>query len=291
MRLLTGVVLAVALLIGSALVGGIVASRWPAVNVPVTAVGDTQRGAILFQVHCAKCHGTEGRGDAEGTEKMQPPPRDFHSRPWKFSPTSEAIEQVIRRGSPGTAMPAFASLTEEEVASLTSEVLTMSAPEAADHPPEVDLFRTAGFSRLKVERSAPALKLVDAKGSTLSLADLHGRVVLLNFWGTSCQHCLSRMPELAELQAKYAEQPLAVINICADEEDATAAQAMLPDGAVAPLNTYVDSGGLATAQYEVSLLPTIWLIDREGQLLAKAQGARDWSDPTLYKLLDHCLSP
>src|SRR5438045_5737496 len=42
------------------------------------------RSALLYHVHCAKCHGPDGRGDAESQARLRPPPRDFAERPWRF---------------------------------------------------------------------------------------------------------------------------------------------------------------------------------------------------------------
>src|SRR5689334_13540195 len=67
-----------------------------------TADKINKRGALLFTLHSAKCHGDAGRGDAEGAEKLKPPPRDFASRPWRFEVTEASIQRVIDKGIPGT---------------------------------------------------------------------------------------------------------------------------------------------------------------------------------------------
>ncbi|HTN73991.1 MAG TPA: redoxin family protein [Pirellulaceae bacterium] len=278
----------------AALAGGAYARRWQAAtpnHVATQPVAQAQRGALLFQVHCAKCHGEEGRGEAEGSTKMVPPPRDFASRPWKFEPSEASIARVIREGSRGTAMPAFqASLASDDIAALTAHVLELAQP--VEPAGGSDLFRAAGFAKLATPRAAPALRLQATGGKQLALSELRGRVVLLNFWGLGCPHCLIHMQELAELQANNAQAPLTIVNICADADDLTEAQAALTAAAPqASLMAYVDEQGLANAQYEVTLLPTIWLMDAEGRLLAKAQGAREWNDPALQALLKHCYQP
>lgn len=267
---------------------GVAARTWlqPTADPPAVASSHA-RGEMLYTLHCAKCHGDEGHGDAEGAEKLIPPPRDFARRPWRFEPTAASIERVIREGIPGTAMPAFgASVPAADIAALTQYVQTLSE---ADSPTVAnDPFTQARFTQLVQPRSAPKLTLESASGTT-SLTDLQGKVVVLNFWGTNCEHCLKRMPELAKLQAEFADRDVAILNICADESDVATAQAML--AAAAPeLTTYVDPSGLANSRFEVSLMPTFWLVDRQGQLVAKAQGARDWSDPAFARLLEALLT-
>jgi thiol-disulfide isomerase/thioredoxin len=245
----------------------------------------TKRGAILFALHCAKCHGDVGRGDAEGAEKLKPPPRDFASRPWRFEVTASSIQRVIDKGIPGTSMPAFgATLLEADVNALTRHVLSLagSSNVASDDP-----YRAAGFHGV-TPRPAPTLELEGIAGQKLALADLKGKVVLLNFWGVSCDHCLARMPQLAKFQSQFSADDFVVINVCADEGDAAAAAEMLAK-TESGLVTYVDPTGLANGKYEVSLMPTIWLIDRVGRQVAKAQGARDWSQPELRTLIEGLL--
>ena len=274
-----------------AIAGSLAARHWHATPKVVqqarTQHVSAARGEVLFQVHCAKCHGSEGRGDAEAAAKMIPAPRDFASRPWKFEPTSPSIARVIERGSPGSTMPAFAAtLSTEEIAALTQHVLSLSTPDIATAD---DPFASAGFARVTTKRVAPELKLELPNNGQLALSELRGRLVLLNFWGVTCPHCLERMPALAKLQLRFAERELTILNICADEADLASALAVWPEEAKS-LTVAVDSTGLANSRYEVSLLPTIWLIDRDGKLLAKTQGARDWNDQRLVKLLEECLA-
>ena len=271
------------LVFGASLAAGVyLRTQWtPARSAPMASSG---RGAMLYTMHCAKCHGDEGHGDAEGAEKLVPPPRNFASRPWRFQPTAESIERVVTEGIPGTSMPMFgATLLPEDIQALTQHVLLLAS--AGDNAVEqYDPFREADFMRLATPRPASALQLEDASGQRHSLTDFQGKIVLLNFWGVSCDHCLKRMPALATFQQQLADD-VVVLNICADEDDAANAQEFL--SAAAPqLTTYIDPTGLANSHYAVSLLPTMWLLDRQGNVLAKSQGARDWSDPKLKALLE-----
>lgn len=282
---------------GAAIAGGAYARRWRderasqvdvssvAMDAPAAAAAHG-RGALLYTVHCAKCHGPEGHGDAEGVERLTPPPRDFAGRPWRYEVTPENIERVITQGIRGTSMPAFGTaLSSADTEALVAQVLQLAAPTNMDA--EHDPFALAGFTRLSTPRAAPLLNLADAHTARTSLAALRGQVVVLNFWGVSCPHCLAHMEELAKLQERFAGR-VAILNICADEGDAALAAETL--AAAAPsLTAHVDPTGLANGRYEVSALPTIWIVNREGELLAKAQGARQWQDPKLAALLESLL--
>ncbi|MDP1533899.1 MAG: TlpA disulfide reductase family protein, partial [Rubrivivax sp.] len=70
--------------------------------------------------------------------------------------------------------------------------------------------QAAGFEA-RAATPAPALKAVDLKGATRTLADYRGKVVVLNFWASWCPPCLREMPSMERLRVKMAGRPLAVV--------------------------------------------------------------------------------
>jgi thiol-disulfide isomerase/thioredoxin len=249
-------------------------------------------GEIVFQLHCAKCHGPEGHGDPDAMASQKPPPRDFVSRPWRFDVSLDSIRRVTASGIPATAMPAHrAALSPsdlEAVAAYTYRLATMGPIVESNRSPLDAALLGAGFSPEPGNRVAPALALSDAAGDTRSLADDRGRVVLLHFWGTTCQHCLTGMPQLQQLTDRWQEHGLTVINVSADAESAADAQELL--SRVSPeTRTWIDETGLANSRFEVQVLPTVWLVDRSGRLLACARGMRDWQSPGMENLISRLL--
>ncbi|MGH8398132.1 MAG: TlpA disulfide reductase family protein [Gammaproteobacteria bacterium] len=65
---------------------------------------------------------------------------------------------------------------------------------------------------------ALALSMDDLSGKSHSLADWHGKVLLVNFWATWCPPCLHEVPLLVKLQAQYAAQGFQVVGIATDEQ-------------------------------------------------------------------------
>lgn len=285
-------VLAAALLL-VIMIGAVLLGRQLRARTTASAASESaslHRGEVIYQVQCAKCHGVEGRGDAEGAARLNPPPRDFASRPWKTEPTSERIREVIAQGIPGTAMPAAPSLTGQDLDSVVRHVLQLAnkqpylVQESADHK----LMRAANFLAVRSPEPAPLLELVDAGGRQHQLQAQQGKLVLINFWGTNCEHCLKKLPQLSELRDKYRDRGLVVWNICADVESASEAQAIvdrIAPGAV----TFVDESGLANHRFEVQALPTVWLIASDGKAIARSQGVQDWTSPAMQALVEHWL--
>ena len=251
------------------------------------------RGEILFHLHCAKCHGPEGHGDPEALARQRPPPRDFASRPWRFEVSRESIRRVTTEGIPQTAMPAHrAALSDEDlqaVADYTYRLANLSQIAAVERSPLEQHLLAAGFTIEPASQPAPELSLLDASNNERSLADERGRLVILNFWGTSCEHCLANMPKLQSLADRHLSSGLSVLNVCADAPDAESAQRLAAQASPGT-QVWIDSTGLANSQFEVHALPTIWLIDPAGNLLASARGSRDWDSPAFTSLVRYLLS-
>ncbi len=77
-------------------------------------------GKRVYEKQCAACHGADGRGEGEAAYLLYPKPRDFTAgkyalvSTWDRVPTDEDLFRTISRGMPGSAMPSWGHLTEEE---------------------------------------------------------------------------------------------------------------------------------------------------------------------------------
>ena len=96
---------------------------------------DAQResGKQLYARYCSQCHGEKGNGEGYAAPHLLPRPRDFTSGKFKIRttpngalPTHEDLVNIIRRGMPYTSMPAWPSLTDQEVANLAYFITTFS---------------------------------------------------------------------------------------------------------------------------------------------------------------------
>jgi thiol-disulfide isomerase/thioredoxin len=120
------------------------------------------------------------------------------------------------------------------------------------------------------ETFAPDFSITTKEGEFLTLEDLKGKTVVLDFWGTWCKPCLMATPGLVKLNRKYAEQGVVFIGVAVnDQEDAWAA--------------YIDKNKMAWPQFfdktrkvatpfAVSSYPTYIVIDGEGIMRARRSG-------------------
>lgn len=120
-------------------------------------------------------------------------------------------------------------------------------------------------------------------GQSLSLADLRGKVVVLNFWATWCPPCGAEMALLEDLGRNFGVQHLAVVAVNVRESSP------LVRGYVETLGltffVLVDPKGEIQRLYGVIGLPTTFLIARDGRAVARAIGPRDWAGSRSLRLL------
>jgi mono/diheme cytochrome c family protein len=106
---------------------------------PVSSNRQGQRRG-LYREHCAHCHGVTGDGAGPTAAFLNPYPRDFRLGRFKFkstpvrrAPTDEDLTRVLRHGIPGTAMPSFALLEDEEIAALVDYVKYLAIRGQVEH--------------------------------------------------------------------------------------------------------------------------------------------------------------
>jgi len=124
----------------------------------------------------------------------------------------------------------------------------------------------------------PQARFVALNGSNFSTADLRGRVVLVNFWATSCATCVAEMPKLVTAWNKYAPRGYETVAV-AMSYDHPNAVAEFAQARALPFRVALDTNGaVAQAFGHVSVTPTTYLLDRSGRIVAKYVGEPDWQD-------------
>jgi mono/diheme cytochrome c family protein len=84
-----------------------------------------ERGRKVFLMNCAICHGEGGDGRGARREGLVGQPRDFNNAVWRRSMTPRRVVYAIREGRVGTSMPAWPTLTDDEVWDVTAYVLSL----------------------------------------------------------------------------------------------------------------------------------------------------------------------
>lgn len=121
-------------------------------------------------------------------------------------------------------------------------------------------------------KTAPPFTLKTFAGKPLSLADLRGQVVLLDFWGTFCIPCVKALPELQALHAKYRERGFAVVGVTVDDRAAMVAKATSRAKVTYPI---VQATPAVWSAYKINALPSLVLVGRDGRIVKRYGGEAD----------------
>ena len=111
---------------------------------------------------------------------------------------------------------------------------------------------------------APEIELSTIAGETVSLSDLRGKAILLNFWATWCPPCRSEMPAMQQVFMDYEQDGfvvLAVNNLLQDHREDVEAF-IFEENLTFPV--LLDSTGSASSKYQVNSMPTTFFIDPAG---------------------------
>ena len=129
-----------------------------------------------------------------------------------------------------------------------------------------------GCAHKKVSsKSAPEFELKDANGQTVHLADYKGKVVLLDFWATWCGPCKIEIPWFMEFEQQFKDRGFAVVGVSMDEDGWNAVKPYLVRMKV-NYRILLGNDKVAGLYGGVDALPTTFLIDRQGNIVAKYEG-------------------
>jgi len=154
------------------------------------------------------------------------------------------------------------------------------------HDPALHGFKLVSFAR---PFTPPDFSLVDLSGKRVALTEFRGQFVLLNFWATWCPPCLEEMPSMDLLYQRLRDRGFVVIAISSDKEGAPVVGSFVDKlGTSFPI--LLDPDGQVSRAYGAKNLPVSFLLDRDGRVIAAAQGARDWASTQALSVLEELVT-
>jgi thiol-disulfide isomerase/thioredoxin len=206
------------------------------------------------------CAATLTAGDSDGCEASTGP----IMRTFAIAGLSAVAAMAVAFIAWRTAQPA---LPPRPAASMAA-----APASAAAQPP---------FIALETPRPLPPLSFLNGDGAAMTLADFHGRIVLLNVWATWCVPCRKEMPALDRLQGQLEAADFAVVPLSIDHRGRDAVERFYRELGLTSLRIYLDPSGDAPHAIKAFGMPTTLLIDRNGRELGRVIGPAQWDDAAM----------
>lgn len=128
------------------------------------------------------------------------------------------------------------------------------------------------------------LTFIGVKGDQFSMSSLKGKVVLVNFWATSCSVCKSEMPKMVQTYEKYRDQGLETVAVAMSYDPPDRVFAYAQQNKL-PFRVTLDIFGKAMDAFGgVRGTPTTFLVDRQGNIVKRFEGEPDFD--RLGKLIE-----
>ena len=149
----------------------------------------------------------------------------------------------------------------------------------------IGAFATLSFSH---KSPAPDVSFTNLQGEKVSLKSLRGKVVMINFWATSCTTCVGEMPKMIETYNKYKAQGLDFVAV-AMSYDPPNYVVNFAETRSLPFQVALDTNDkLAQSFGDVKLTPTTFVIDKKGNIIKRYVGEPAFAE--LHQLLDKALA-
>jgi peroxiredoxin len=134
----------------------------------------------------------------------------------------------------------------------------------------------------RIGANAPDFTVQDTDRK-VSLSELHGQVVVLNFWATWCAPCVAEVPSLVAMSQRMKDKGVTVLAVSVDV-DSDAYHRFLKDHGVTFL-TVRDADQKSNSLYGTTIFPETYIIDRQGVVRRKFIGAVDWNSMEVTEFL------
>ena len=135
---------------------------------------------------------------------------------------------------------------------------------------------------------APSFKLRNIKGNYESLESYRGEVVVVNFWATWCAPCRIEMPSFEKLYRRYRSEGVTVLAITLDKNSENKIKSFVDEyGLSFPI--LLDEKGEVERLYPSMTIPFTYIIDRQGRIVARVDGAKNWESSETFEAIEYLL--
>jgi len=158
----------------------------------------------------------------------------------------------------------------------------------------LEALRTGDMRKLQFHsepKPTTAIPYSRSDGATGRLLDYQGKVVVLNFWATWCAPCRKEMPKLSALQSRLGGDNFAVVTIATGPNPPDKIAAFFKNIKIYNLPSHRDPRQALAREMGVLGLPATFLLNREGQEIARLLGDANWHSDSALAIIQALIEP
>lgn len=135
---------------------------------------------------------------------------------------------------------------------------------------------------------SPPLALADDTGRIHTLEQYRGQVLIVNFWASWCTPCVRELPGLNRLRENFGNQPFEILGVNVAERPRRLTRFLKQHPVDFPV--LYDRNSAAFDAWNVTVLPTSFVVDRDGNIHYRATGALEWDSMEMIGIIDELLA-
>ncbi len=147
------------------------------------------------------------------------------------------------------------------------------------------LFSDLGILQIPPDTDPLEIKLQDPTGRPISLSEFRGKIVFINFWTTWCLACVIEMPSMEKLHQKFKDKDFVMVAINL-QESASRVKQFYKEHKLT-FTTLLDTTGDVGAGLGIRSIPTTFILDKNGRIIGKALGPREWEGKKSIALFEY----
>ena len=156
------------------------------------------------------------------------------------------------------------------------------------HGEEVNFFSKMKIQSIVNKKKAPDFCLEGLKGEKVQLKALKGKIIFLNFWATWCGPCKEEMPSMEALYQHFKDRNFIFLTISLDFGGQEPVRKFIENHRY-QFPVLLDPSGKTLDLFEINKIPTTLIIDKNGKMIGRAIGPRNWSSPEFSSLIEQML--
>ena len=167
-------------------------------------------------------------------------------------------------------------------------IFALSVPKNNATPENPNAILQETHTSAAENKPAPDFTLKNLQQQSLTLSQLKGKVVMLNFWASWCEPCKEEMPSMQRLYKQMQGKPFEIIAVSIDKEESKMKEFLTKFPVTFPILRDPDEQ-IAKKHYAITGVPETFVIDSKGNIIRHVIGSFDWDHPQLIELLKQLL--